>query len=369
MSSEKREQDYRTHILFVIPTLTGGGAERVFITLLRHFNRQRFRLTVAVVDTRDAVFLKDIPPDVTVIDLACSRVRYALGKLCRLIWKLRPDTVLSTLDHLNVGLVIMRFFWPPGVKLFIRPAVRLSDYLRNRSLATVWRVLLRLIMTRADGVIFQSQQLEADFCATFRTNVPKSTVIHNPVDIQRTRALSEAHIEGKKGYTPGYFHLVAAGRLLPQKGFEFLIEAMAYLAEKRVCLTVLGEGKLREELENMTARLHLTGAVRFLGFQANPYPFFKHANLFVLPSIYEGFPNVVLEAIACGTPVIATALPGLTEMLMQIEGCETVPVGDARALAAAITRRIERGDKRIDANVLKPFDVAAICRCYERVLS
>jgi glycosyltransferase involved in cell wall biosynthesis len=366
MSNEKKGQNYREHVLFITPTLTGGGAERVFITLLRHFDRRRFRLTLAVIDTRNAEFLKDVPFDVAVIDLECRRVRYALGKLLRLIWVLRPDMVLSALNHLNVGLMITRLFWPRGVKFFIRPSEVVSDALRENSHATFWRVLFRLFLTRADGFIFQSEQLKNDFCATLRMNVSKGTVIHNPVDIQRIRVLSEAPVE--TGFLPGYFHLVAAGRLSRQKGFDLLIEAMTHLISKRVCLTILGEGELREELERTTARLGLIGGVRFLGFQTNPYPYFKHANIFVLPSRYEGFPNVVLEALTCGTPVIATALPGLTEILMQFNGCETVPVGDARALTAAIVRRVEDGDKRIDAKTINAFDVADVCRQYEKVL-
>jgi glycosyltransferase involved in cell wall biosynthesis len=366
MSNDKRGKDHRRHILFVIPTLGGGGAERVFVTLLRHFDRQRVRLTLAVVDMRNAAFLKDVPPDLALIDLKCRRVRYALGKFLRLIWNLRPDAVFSAQNHLNVGLLMTRFFWPRGVKLFIRQVRLISTDFGEDSYATLWRVLFGLFLTRADGIIFQSEQQKIDFRATLRTNVSNGIVIPNPVDIQGIRLLSEAPVE--TGYTPGYFHLVAAGRLLRLKGFDILVEAMAHLTAKRVCLTLLGEGELRGELERTTARLGLTGCVRLVGFQANPYPYFRHANLFVLPSLHEGFPNVVLEALACGTPVIATALPGLTEVLMQIEGCETVPVGDARALTAAIARRVEDGDKRVDANALEAFDVPGICRSYERVL-
>ncbi|MGH6937167.1 MAG: glycosyltransferase, partial [Methylocella sp.] len=263
MSNDKNGQNHRRHILFVIPTLGGGGAQRVFVTLLRHFDRQRVRLTLAVVDMRNAVFLKDVPPDVAVVDLECRRVRYALGKLLRLIWKLRPAAVFSAQYHLDVGLLMTRFFWPRGVKLFICQVRLISTDFGEDSLATPWRVLFGLFLTRADGIIFQSEQQKTDFRATLRTNVSNGIVIPNPVDIQGIRVLSEAPVE--TGYTPGYFHLVAAGRLLRLKGFDILVEAMAHLTAKRVYLTLLGEGELREELERTTARLGLTGRVRLVG--------------------------------------------------------------------------------------------------------
>jgi glycosyltransferase involved in cell wall biosynthesis len=153
-----------------------------------------------------------------------------------LIWKLRPDAVLSTLNHLDVGLLMTRCFWPRGVKLFIQQVRLISTDFGEDSYATPWRVLFGLFLTRADGIIFQSEQQKTDFCATLRTNVSNGTVIHNPVDIQGIRMLSEAPVE--TGFTPGYFHLVAAGRLSRQKGFDFLIEAMAHLTAKRVCLSL-----------------------------------------------------------------------------------------------------------------------------------
>src|SRR5438874_636849 len=100
----------------MIPTLAGGGSERVLVTLLRHLDRTLFIPTLVVIDTRNAVFLNDVPSDVTLIDLGCTRVRYALPKLLRLIWRRRPDVVLSTLGQLNLALAILRPLLPNRVR-------------------------------------------------------------------------------------------------------------------------------------------------------------------------------------------------------------------------------------------------------------
>ena len=100
MSIRKRK------VLFIIPGLRGGGAERVIVTLLNHLNRKKFILTLAVVDIRDEVFLNQIPKDVDLIDLKSKRVRYAIIKIIRLIWNYQPNIVISTLEHLNLTLAL-----------------------------------------------------------------------------------------------------------------------------------------------------------------------------------------------------------------------------------------------------------------------
>src|SRR5260370_38299311 len=95
----------RKKILLLIPSLAGGGAERVFSILLHHLDRTRFELHLAVLQTKGA-YMADIPRDVTVHDLKVFRVRYALPSIARLVWRLRPQTVLSTLGHLNLALIL-----------------------------------------------------------------------------------------------------------------------------------------------------------------------------------------------------------------------------------------------------------------------
>ena len=132
MSAAKRR------VLFLIPTLTGGGAERVVVTLLQHLDRDRFDLALAVVDTRHAAFRDQVPSDVEFIDLGCRRVRHALPKLIRLLWRRRPDVVLSTLGHLNLALAIVRPMLPAGVRYLARETTVVSMGILEYSRPQLW---------------------------------------------------------------------------------------------------------------------------------------------------------------------------------------------------------------------------------------
>lgn len=365
--------DYRRSILFLIPTLRGGGAERVITTLLRYLDRSKFRFTLAVIDMRDAVFLDDVPKDVDIVDLHCSRVRYALPKIISLIWQRRPDVTFSTLGHLNLALAIIRPLLPNNVRYLARETSIVSETLRNYSLSRLWRWAYRQFYSRFDSVVCQSHYMRDDLIKSFSFPITKAVVIHNPVDIDHIRRFAAEPVStgmkpeiGDDDAKP-LIHLVAAGRLVPDKGFDLLIESLALCDDQRLRLTILGEGPLRAELECLADTLGVTHQVRFAGFQKNPYPYFSQAAAFVLSSRCEGFPNVVLEALACCTPVIAMPAPGgVREILDGREGCVLTENMSAEALASAI-QHMSFG-QRLSPAVVEPYTVNKIVDRYAEEL-
>jgi glycosyltransferase involved in cell wall biosynthesis len=197
-------------------------------------------------------------------------------------------------------------------------------------------------------------------------------VLQNPVDVDRIRALSGVRLRSGPEYVRSAnseaIQLVGAGRLVRQKGFDLLIEALA-LTSSRFEATILGDGALRGELERLAKDLGVASRVHFMGFQSNPYPFFRYADAFVLSSRFEGMPNVVLEALACGTGVISTPAPGgVNELLEGRPRCVIAKSISARSLAEAIQGYdfSDRGPKADFA--LSEFMAESICGRYADVL-
>ncbi len=344
----------RTKALFLIPNLKGGGAERFFCTLLRRLDRGSFEPHLALFAARGE-YLRDLPADVVVHDLKCSRGRYALPAIVRLAWKLRPDAVLSTLPQTNVALTLSRPFLPRGARVLLAEAALASATLKDRAEVAhprIWAWLYRHLYKRADKVVCLSNSMIEDMAVNF--NVPREKLlrIYYPMDLERVRELSD---RGANPYTGPGPHLAAAGRLCPQKGFDLLLAAMpAVLAQHpQASLTILGQGPLLDELNQQASRLGLADAVRFAGFQRNPWPYLKYADVFVLSSRYEGLPNVLLEAMALGTPIVATDCPGaIREVHAFHPELVMVPPEDPERLAGAIVARLNALPRRADVNGL-----------------
>jgi glycosyltransferase involved in cell wall biosynthesis len=360
----------RIHVLFLIPSLRGGGAERVIVTLLRHMNRSLFRLGLAVVDMREAVYRDDVLEDVEIVDLGSTRVRYALPKIMRLIWRRRPDVVFSTLGHLNLALAMLRPLLPNGVRYIGQEVCVVSEaaYPHPR----LWRWAYRRFYRRFDVVVCLSVHMREELISRFGFPPGKAVIIRNPVDIERIRCLAAEVIatddEPPASHADAVPHLVAAGRLSREKGFDLLIEALAKCDDRGPRLTLLGEGPLRAALEELAQQRGVAHRVRFVGFQKNPYPFFVQADAFVLSSRCEASPMVVLEALACRTSVIAMPCPGgVAEIAELVGGVLLASAVDAEALSVAIKRFFagETGTRRI---ALAPFHVDKIVEQYQSLL-
>ncbi len=360
----------RRTVLFIIPSLRGGGAERVITILTRHLSRDRFDVTLLVVDGRDAAFGGEVPEDIQFVDLKCRRVLHALPRLVTLIWRHRPDVVFSTLGHLNLALAMLMPVLPRHPLYIARETSIPTDNLQFAGWPWLWRLLYRLFYANHDIVVCQSQAMRDDLTGNFAYPADRATVIYNPVDVVRIRRLAaqpaaDATFRSRR-LDAGPLHLVAAGRLGREKGFDLLIEAIALLRDQSVQLTILGEGSLRAELENLVRARGLTSRVRFAGFQANPYAWFARADAFVLSSRFEGFPNVLLEALACGTPIIATpARGGTAEIVRNASGAILAGEVSAAALAQAIDRWVAAPPPRVSERSIDAYRVDGVVEQYE----
>ncbi len=360
------------HVLFLIPSLRGGGAERVITTLLQHLDRSSFKLTLALVDARESVFLNEVPADVEFIDLGCRRVRYALPKMIALIWKRRPEVVFSTLGHLNLALALLRPLLPRHPRYIARETNVVSQALVGYRSPGHWRWMYRRFYGNHDVVVCQSQYMIDDLVANWALPKDRTVLIHNPVDVERIRRLAaetchDSVLASEKDSDS--VQLIAAGRLVNQKGFDMLIEAMTLLHDARIWLTILGEGPLRACLQRLTLVKGVADRVRFAGFQANPYAWFARADAFVHSSRFEGFPNVILEALACGVPVIATPAPGGTrEILDGISQCVVAREVSSHALADAIDVWLKGSRAPVPGEAIAPYRLSTIVPHYEQLL-
>jgi glycosyltransferase involved in cell wall biosynthesis len=299
-----------------------------------------------------------------VINLQKKRVRSSLPRITRLIRGQRPDIVFSTLDYLTIALAATRSLWPSQTKFIARPTVLLSAALAGRKVPRFWREVTKIALSTADQIVFQSPEMEHDYARLLKWTRKGGVVIRNPIDLGHLRRCVAVTSE-RAELTPAKFNLVAAGRLEAQKGFDIAIEAIKLMKQRDVSLTILGAGPLRKELEQHACRMQVQGQVHFAGYRSDVYQFLSRADGFLLSSRFEGFPNVVIEALACGTPVIATPVPGLESLFAQLPQCRLARDFTATALAQAIDEFVQAGRTRIPLDAISAFDLQPIVTQYE----
>lgn len=334
---------HRKRILFAINSLAGGGAERVLVTLLGGSEpwRTRYDIHLALLDDEPRAY--DVPDWVEVHQLgARHKLLPSLTQLRALVGRLSPDATLSFLTRANVANA-----WAMagrGRPWLISERVNTSAHLGG---AFVAKAMVRMVYPRAAHIIAVSEGVVDDLAANFGIARAHMSAIANPVDHLRIAELATE----PPAFTPDGPFIVAAGRLMPNKNFPLLLRAYAQAAPQER-LVILGEGPERGALQALAGTLGIADRVDMPGFAANPFALVSRARLYTMPSNAEGFPNTLVEAMACGVPVVATnCASGPSEILagrprdaiaggIDVDGGALVPTDDVQAFAAALTRTL-----------------------------
>lgn len=346
-------------VMLFLNDLNGGGAERVAVHLLN-------RLDPALLDVRMGLLRKAGP----FVERAADPARIETGTVGVPFLQFeghnstiyRPDKLIaaSVLGPANVRAwtrawrpqVVMSFMKGMSVATYFglrglgaeRPAwiaregnntdKVIEDELINPAGRAIMKGLTRRVYRGADVFLANSHEMAKGLARDLTLEPARLRVIHNPIDLDEVRAKAREPIAG----APRRPFLVAVGRLEYQKGYDIMLRAFAASKAARGCdLVILGKGSIRAELEKLARQLGVADRVRFVGFKANPWAWIARARLFVQTSRWEGFPTVVAETLACGTPALVAACPfGPAEIVQHGVNGWVVPPEDPVAVTAAL---------------------------------
>ena len=330
------------HIAFYMHDLSGGGVERMRLALIAELRARGLDVRLVVGSLRGPLACL-LPADLSVAELGKSRMVAAVVPLARYLRRTRPTVLIASLDHNNITALLARMLTrvPTAVVICQHNALSAERSAGWRYRMVPW--LYWALQSSARGIIAVSHGVADDLAEVAGIPRKRITTIYNPVIDAGFATRTSGHIphEWLADRTCPVF--VFAGRLTSQKDPVTLLDAMAVLLLSRPArLIMLGEGPLRADLEIQATSLGIAERVTFVGFQSNPLPWIKHADALVSSSRYEGLGNAIIEALACGTPVIATDCPhGPSEILLGGQIGRLVNVGDVAALARAMQAQID----------------------------
>jgi glycosyltransferase involved in cell wall biosynthesis len=326
-----------------------GGIERAMVNLTRCFVEAGIEVTLAPL-RKEGPLRDALPAGVQIEDFKPRQnTFYALPDFIHAIQSCQPDAILSAHANINILAIWARRLTGSHARLVVSEHSHLSMASNSGPrLSLRYRARLeRWFYPLADAIVAVSHGVADDLAASTGISRQKVTVIYNPVVTPEIAALMRAPV-AQSLFPPSAPVILGVGRLVDEKNFALLIRAFAELrSRRRARLVLLGEGPQRVELEKLVAELRLQDEVDLPGAARNPYAYMARAALVALSSKYEGLPTVIVESLACGTPVVATDCPaGPAEILDGGRFGRLVAVGDAMAMARAIEQTLDEPPDR-----------------------
>jgi glycosyltransferase involved in cell wall biosynthesis len=372
----------KKNVMFIIPSLSGGGAERVLVNLLGNLDRSRFAPFLVIFDDRND-YPGEIPSDVETASLHSLDKRGIRGHLrliraiSLLMKRQKPDVICSFMEYANHLSSLAKRISRCRAPLFFTQHNMMSFSYRPgrlRSARLIRSILKHLLYPPVEGIICVSEGVREDMITNWAAPREKTRVIYNPFDVNKIQRLSQEPV-ADIGQREGENIVISCGRLTEQKNYHLLLRAFSIVVKElpSARLLILGEGELKGILQDYAEQLGIAERVIFEGFQHNPYKYIAKAALLVLSSSWEGFGNVLVEAMACGTAVISTRCPsGPEEIIADGVNGLLVPVQDENALAQSTIRVLK--DIKLRMSLIAggtkramEFDIKKIVAEYEQV--
>ena len=353
----------------IIHELTMGGAERMMVNILNHFSENGDDVHLIIfknIGTLKALLNQNI----TIHDLESHSVKKGMPKCLKEIYSIAPSRVFSGIGHVNIALApfipLMRLLLP-HTRWISRETNIVSLQNQEEKYPKFFDYLYNKTYKNFDVIIAQSKDMRDDLQQNYPTTASKISLINNPIDMKRVTKLGDKKIDYQ--FKKEVINLVSVGTLRERKRQDLLLETLSLLPEN-YHLVIVGSGEEESRLKDLTQILNLKHRVTFKGHQTNPYPYMKGADLFILTSEHEGFPNVLLESNSLGTPVVAFACPGgITEIIEEGINGFSVTNRDVESLALKIKEAVERGFQKslVIDSVERRYSKEIILERYETI--
>jgi len=359
-------------VAIILHDLRGGGAERAMLRLAIGMTQAGRRVALILIKAQGA-YLNDVPDTLNLYDLNGASVLGSVGRIVRWLREHKTKALLSALTHVNIAVILAARLARYKGRIIVSERNQISE---KASAAKTVREKLTYALTpmlyrNAHGVVAVSAGVAQDLTRFTRLPAAKVHYVHNPVYDQKILEMAE-----RPSPHPWLIQrgsdvpiIIAVGRLDPQKDFATLIRAFCRLRSERLSrLIIFGEGSEREALEAQIAATPYGGDIDLPGFCDSPFAAMARADLQVLSSRWEGFPNVLVEGMSCGLPVVATDCPsGTQEILAGGEYGRLVKVGDDSALALAMSSALD--DPNIGAIAAERAKLYSIANSTEKYLT
>ena len=299
-------------ITLLISSLAGGGSESVCVTLANSFAVNGWQVDLIVLNINNEAYLNHLSKKVNLVVLNKKHARFSFLTLLKYIFKKKPKIFLVFNYELTVILVLLKIIFNLKIKIISRNSNTLSIKLDKFKYQNFWSryIVLNLIKffyQKTDHVVNQCKGMQKDLIKLYSSLKKKSSVITNPLSLNIENYCKKHDLRkiDKQNY------ILCVGRLEEQKAFHFAIDTFASIKNKfpGLRLKIVGKGSLEKELKQRVKNLNIENFVDFENFQKNIIPYYLYAKGTILTSIYEGYPNVLIESIALNTPVVSFDCP------------------------------------------------------------